>query len=459
MPHWDWPRARPPGYRGAREDPGPARGRVTLAVRDLQALVARASSSVTERAVIGALDVLMEVPAPPGRERDLAEHVGSWGRKAHPGLVWETTVIDGSSANIFARATHGAARRDLGLYAHLDTSLTGDLARDFTITGELVEPARYGFDAASRTIRGFGVGIARAPAAAAVVVLAAASEALRAAEVPHRVELLLAAGGTHRAVASDGPAPAVRFGRGVEHALASGWRPSAVLNVKGGPPGVLREEPATAYLRVRVRSRWTAALVRAKVAPEGGLVRHAGAVLDGIESWRTAYLAAHPPAGQLGSEIVIGAVRGGSPEKADLIPGLLEVFVYAILPPAEDPARVADELEGYLRPRLLELPDAPTVLVEAYASAPGGTTEPSSPIVGLARDAWRVHRSGDPDEVRGWTGATDGGVLMAAGIPTVRMGAYVKRDATDPRIEIVAMDELMASARAWTEVVIRYCAS
>lgn len=432
---------------------------MTVAVRDLQALVARASAPVTERAVIGALDVLMEVPGPPGRERDLADHVASWGRNAHPGLVWETTPIDGSSSNLFARAAHGAAQRNLGLYAHLDTSLTGDLGRDFTITGELAEPARYGFDAASRTIRGFGVGIARAPAAAAIVVLAAAGEALRAADVPHRIELLLAAGGTHRAAPSDGPAAPIRFGRGVEHALARGWRPSAVLNVKGGPPGVLSEEPVTAYLRVRVRSRWTAALVRAKVAPEGGLVRHAGAVLDGIESWRTAYLAAHPPTGQLGSEIVIGAVRGGSPEKADLIPGLLEVFVYAILPPAEEPTRVAGELERYLPPRLLELPDAPTVEVEAYASAPGGTTEPSSPIVEVAREAWRIHRSSDPDEVRGWTGATDGGVLMATGIPTVRMGAYVRRDATDPRIEIVAMDELLASARAWTEVVVRYCAS
>ncbi|MGH2378598.1 MAG: hypothetical protein ACRDGT_08985, partial [Candidatus Limnocylindria bacterium] len=279
------------------------------------------------------------------------------------------------------------------------------------------------------------------------------------AEVPHRVELLLAAGGTHRAAPSDGPAPVALFGRGVHHALAGGWRPAAVLNVKGGPPGVLHEEPATAYLRVRLRSRWTAALVRARVMPEGGLVRHAGAVLDGIESWRDAYLAAHPPAGQLGSEIAIGAVRGGSPEKADLIPGLLEVFVYTVLPPREDPARVAGELEAHLRPRLGSLPDAPTVEVEVYASAPGGTTDPSSEIVRLGRDAWRTQVGGDPAAVSGWTGATDGGVLMAAGILTVRMGAYVRRDATDPRIEIVAMDELLAAARAWADVVVRYCAS
>lgn len=415
--------------------------------------------AIDERDLLETLDVLMREPAPPGGERELAEHVAAWGQRGHPDLDWSVRPLDGKSANLVVRAAHGSAGRDLALYAHLDTSLSGDLARDFTITAELGEPAPHAFDATTRTIRGFGVGIARAPAAAAILVLAAAARSLRAAGVPHRVELLLAAGGTHRAAPVDAPRPAARFGRGVAHALASGWRPAAILNVKGGPPGVLHEEPATAYLRVRLRSRWTAALVRMKVAPEGGLVRHAGAVLDGIESWRETYLAAHPPVGQLASEIVIGAVRGGSPEKADLIPGLLEVFVYAILPPAEDPSRVASELEAYLRPRLRDLPDGPTVEVEAYASAPGGTTEPSSEIVQLAREAWRTHRQSDPDTVRGWTGATDGGVLMAAGIPTARLGAYVKRDTSDPRVEIVEMDELLASTRAWSEVVTRYCAS
>jgi nitrite reductase/ring-hydroxylating ferredoxin subunit len=49
--------------------------------------------------------------------------------------------------------------------------------------------------------------------------------------------------------------------------------------------------------------------------------------------------------------------------------------------------------------------------------------------------------------------------FMDAGIPTVRLGAYVRRDAVDPRIEIVATDELLACARAWTETLLRYCAA
>jgi acetylornithine deacetylase/succinyl-diaminopimelate desuccinylase-like protein len=195
------------------------------------------------------------------------------------------------------------------------------------------------------------------------------------------------------------------------------------------------------------------------VAPEGGLVRHAGAVLDAIETWRDAYLRAHPPTGQLANEIVIGGIRGGSAAKADLIPGLLEVFVYAILVPGADPARVARELEDHLRASVADLPERPSVEVEVYASAPGGSTDPESEIVRLASDAWLAHVGSDPRAVTGWTGATDGAVFRAAGIPTARMGAAVKRDGTDPRIEIVAMDDLLALARAHVEVVVRYFAA
>lgn len=445
---------------------------MTVSANDVDAGIARATSAVAEGAILDALGVLMATLSPPRRERPLAENVAAWGRRAHPDVAWEVDALDEASANLFARSRHGSATRELALYGHLDTSLTGEAARDFAITGELDDPVAFRFDSATRMLRGFGVGVAKAASAAGIVSFLSAAAALRALDAPHRLTLLLAAGGTHRAAPADGSAHATRFGVGVEHALAGGWRPSAVLNVKGGPGGVLYEEPATAYLRVRLRARWTAALVRASVAPEGGLVRHAGALLDAIEGWRAAYLRAHPPAGQLACEIAIGALRGGSPEKADLIPGLLEAFVYAVLPPDEDPASAARELAEHVRPRVADLPGRPSVEVDAYASASGGATDPSSEIVRLAREAWTAHvgkgadgtgeagsLSTDPMAVRGWTGATDGAVLQAAGIPTVRMGAYVNRDPVDPRIEIVSMDELLSAARAYVEVAVRYFAA
>jgi len=430
---------------------------MTVVARDLETRLARARSEVREDKVLEVLAMLMKRPSPPGRERVLAEDVANWGARAGGDVAWEVDPLDDASANLVARSVLGDTR-ELAMYAHLDTILVGEAIGDFAITGELGPNAPFSFGE-DRMLRGFGVGIAKAPSAAAIVSFLSAARALRELAVPHRLTLVLAAGGTHRATPSDAPAPAERFGRGVAHALATGWRPSAVLNVKGGPRGVLHEEPGAAYLRVRLRSRWTAALVRATVAPEGGLVRHAGAVLDAIEMWRASYLRAHPPVGQLANEIVIGAIRGGTAAKADLIPGLLEVFVYAILLPTEDPARVARDLEAHLRGRVAELPERPSVEVEVYASAPGGTTDPASEIVRLANDAWLAHVGSDPRTVTGWTGATDGAVFRAAGIPTARIGAAVKRDGKDPRIEIVAMDDLIALARAHVDVVVRYFAA
>ena len=362
-----------------------------------------------------------------GRERALAEDVAAWGARADGDVAWTVDALDATSANLVARSTHGDAR-ELGMYSHLDTSLTGEPS-DFAVTGELKENAPFVFEKQKRTLRGFGVGIAKAPSAAGLVSFLSAASALRDLAIPHRLTLLLAAGGTHRATPSDLPAGAERFGRGVAHALAGGWRPAALLNVKGGPRGVLYEEPGAAYLRVRLRARWTAALVRATVAPEGGLVRHAGAVLDAIETWRAAFLGSHQPQGQLANEIVIGGIRGGSAAKADLIPGLLEVFVYAILLPGVDPAGLARELDAHLRGRVAELPDRPSVAVDVYASAPGGSTDPETRHPpgndGLA------HVGSYPRHTAGPARPTARSFAPRGYRPRNRRGA-VKRDGDDP---------------------------
>jgi acetylornithine deacetylase/succinyl-diaminopimelate desuccinylase-like protein len=427
---------------------------MTASTSEVDAQVARVSAAIDEHAVRHALALLVGVASPPGDERALAEAVAEWGRASHADLSWETAALDERSANLFARSALGTGARELVLYGHLDTSLTGDAARDEGVTGLTTAAPHLRFDPLTRTLRGFGVGVAKAPSAAGLVAFAAAAQALRAEKVSHRLTLLLAAGGTHRAAPGEG---LVRFGRGVEHALATDWKPDAVLNVKAGPAGVLHEEPAAAYLRVRVRRPWSAALARRTVAPDGGLARHTGAVLETIEEWRTDYLARHGAQGQLAPEIAIGSLRAGNPDKPDLLPGLLEVFVYAVLLPGEDPARVASELEAFAAPRIARLPGAPSLAVDVYAFASGGTTDAANRIVRLASEAWARH-VGETAAVHDWSGATDGAIFLARGIPTARVGVKVTRDADDPRIEIVSLDELTSAARAYGDVAVRYFA-
>ena len=427
---------------------------MTASTPDVDAAIARVSAAIDEHAVRHALALLVGKASPPGEERALAEDVAAWGRASHADISWEIDALDARSANLFARSALGTGAPELVVYGHLDTSLTGDAARDVGVTGLTTTAPSLRFDPATRTLRGFGVGVAKAPSAAGLVAFAAAAQALRAQGVPHRLTLLLAAGGTHRAAPGEAPA---RFGRGVEQALATGWRPDAVLNVKAGPAGVLHEEPAAAYLRLSVRRPWSAALARRSGAPDGGLARHAGAVVDAIEAWRADYLSRHGSQGQLAPEIAIGALRAGTPDKPDLLPGLLEVFVYAVLLPGEDPARVAGGLEAHATPRITRLPGAPSVAVDVYASAPGGATDPAERVVRLAAEAWARH-VGETAAVRDWSGATDGAIFLARGIPTARVGVKVTRDANDPRIEIVSLDELTSAARAYADVAVRYFA-
>jgi acetylornithine deacetylase/succinyl-diaminopimelate desuccinylase-like protein len=425
---------------------------VTVAAADVDAARARAIGSVSAERVLDLLRLLVATPSPARSERALAEKIAEAGRREHPEIEWRVEPHGGQSASLVARSGSGSTR-ELAIYSHLDTSLTGDGERDSAITGTSTPPAA--FVAEAGMLRGFGVGVAKGPAAAGAAAFLTAATALRELNVPHRLTLLLAAGGTHRA---HGPEAGQRFGPGVAQLLASGWRPSAVLNVKGGPAGVLHEEPASAYLRVRIVRPWTAALARRSAAPDGGLARHAGRVVDAIEEWREAYLRAHPPSGQLACEIAIGAIRSGSPEKADLMPGSLEISVYAVLPPEEDVAGVARDLASHVRTRCADVAGAGEAEVDVHAYAPGGRGDGASEIARLARDADAAHRGASPP-VQGWTGATDGASLLAAGIPTVRLGVRVTRDAADPRVEIVSLDELVACARAYVDVAIRYLAT
>ena len=423
---------------------------MTARTAEAAAVVARATSAVASAPIRAALDALLATASPPGAERALAESLAAWGRSTYAHISWDVDAIDDRSASLFGRSADGRAR-ELALYGHLDTSLTGNASRDAPITGVATAPPPLRFDERTGALAGFGVGVAKAPSAAALVAFAAAASALRAAAVPHRLTLLLAAGGTHRAAPDDG----ARFARGVTHALDRGWRPDAVLNTKAGPPGVLSEEPAAAYLRVRVRRRWDAALARATVAPDGGLARHAGAVADAIEEWRAAYLGSLRASGQLAAEIAIGAIRSGSPDKPDLLPGVLELFVYAVLLPGEDPARVARDLAEHVAPRVATLPGAPTTEVDVYASAPGGSADPDSDIVRLVSAAWTA-QFGETAPVRRWSGATDGAVFLSRGIPTARAGVRVTRDPADPRVESVPLEDLVRASRAYAEVAVRF---
>ena len=394
--------------------------------------------------VLAALRVLDSAPSPRGAELATAQRLQRWAAARWPALDWVVEPVGERGANLVA--SHGPGPL---LYSHLDTSLDGS-ARDALVTGRAgpVGPLRV----ADGWVDGFGLGVARAPAAAALVAFAGAGSG----------RLLLAGSGTHRR--GDGQT-------GVEAYLARHPAPPSAVVAKCGPSGPLWEEPGAAYLTVRVAGRSGAALAPDSASPSGGVVQHAGVVLDAMAAWRVEHLRQRGPgsgpgsgsgvgsgsdasgSGQVGPACGIGAVRAGWPDKPDLLPATLEVAVYLVTVPGESVAAVAGELERQVRAVCAAGPlagcevDVDVEIVHAAAATP-----PDAPIVTAAVRAWTAE-FGAPATVTGWAGSTDGVVLRAAGVPTVRLGPVSRPEPDDARRDRFALDELAAFVRVYRSLL------
>lgn len=388
----------------------------------------------------------------------------AFARERWPSAQWDVQDVDHDGrAQVVGQVSRPVSGRGgVLIFSHLDTSLTGDDAFDRPITGKPPAPEGVLIDSAQRTVRGFGLGVAKGPAAAALVAFGRAADRhiAGATDVPAR--LLLAAGGTHR-----GPSVSTgdQFGdgdrTGVQRFLADAVLPSAAIVAKGGPVGVLHDEPGACYVRLAFRAGWGAVMGQGAVRPPGGLLAHLGIVVDSV---RTAgdrlasTLAQSPDAGQVGACFGIGAVRGGQPTKADLVPAVVEIFGYLVGPGPLAGGRIASELTAAIESALLAA-DLSGVDVEVEVSGihAGASTPADADVISAAVDAWTAESRqygvlALPQRVTGWTGSTDGVVLRAHGIPTARLGPS-RTLATGDGTDVVDLDELLAFTRIYERLV------
>lgn len=399
--------------------------------------------------------MLAATPAPHGAERPAAEALAAWGRATLPGLDWSVTPVGEAGANVVVTLP-GEGAPALLLASHLDTSLAGLPAEDAPITGRADEPGPLRID--GDEVSGPGLGVARGPAAAALAGLVLAAE--RLAGRPHRaLQLLLAGSGTHRsALPAALPAGSVRPGSGagaLAH-LAAHPRPDAVLVAKAGPAAVLRAEPGAGYLGLTITGRMGAALSPASADPVGGVLVHAGTVLEAVGRWRVAFRdARRGRADGLGGELGLGALSGGRPDKPDLLPAALDLRLYAVTVPGDDLIALADDLAGAVRRDLARTPLAGcAVRVVAEPLHPAGVTPSDAPVVRAAEAAWRRHRPEPPVVVENWTGSTDGVVFRAAGIDTARCGPAASADASDARRDRMSLADLRSFADLYADVAV-----
>jgi acetylornithine deacetylase/succinyl-diaminopimelate desuccinylase-like protein len=378
--------------------------------------------------LLDVLRLLDKTPAPRGEERTAAHRLRAWCADRWPQVEWRVLEHGHSGASL--TASHGTGPL---LYSHLDTSLDDGSRGTWLVTGSAAPAGPL--DVCGDVVSGFGLGVARGPAAAALVAFAGAGAG----------RLLLAGSGTHR-----------RGGgiTGLEAYADAHPLPRSAIVAKSGPPFLLWEEPGAFFLTVRVTGRPGLAMLADAASPPGGVIASAGVVLDELARWRAAYLAADPRTGQAGRACGIGAVEGGWPDKPDLLPAELRIALYLVAGDPVEPKELAAELAGRLRARCAEsaLREC-EVGVEAEPVAPAAATPADAPVVRAARAAWLDEFGEVPPPVTGWTGSTDGIVLRARGVDTVRLGPRAQPAAGDPRRDELSLDGLAAYARVYRRLL------
>jgi acetylornithine deacetylase/succinyl-diaminopimelate desuccinylase-like protein len=205
---------------------------------------------------------------------------------------------------------------------------------------------------------------------------------------------------------------------------------------------------------VKVTGRSGAAMLAESATPPGGVVAHAGVILDELARWRETYLAADPREGQTGRACGIGAISGGWPDKPDLLPAQLRIDLYVVAGDPLQPAPLAAELAGRLLARCARsaLRDcAVDVAVEPVAAA--AATPADAPVVAAARAAWSDEFGVQPPPISGWTGSTDGVELRARGVDTVRLGPQARPADSDPRRDALSLAQLEAYARIYRRLL------
>ncbi|MFI6288399.1 hypothetical protein ACIBCM_27250 [Streptomyces sp. NPDC051018] len=377
--------------------------------------------------LLDVLRLLDTTPAPRGEERTAAHRLRGWCAQRWPHIEWQ--VLEHGPAGGSLVAAHGDGPL---LYSHLDTSLDDGGPGIGLITAETSPVMPLGV--AGDVVTGFGLGVARGPAAAVLVAFAEAGAG----------RLLLAGSGTHRRAGGI---------TGLEAYADTYPLPRSAIVAKCGPPMLLWHEPGSFFLTVRVTGRSGIAMIAESATPPGGVVASAGVVLDELARWRTAYLAADPRTGQAGRACGIGAINGGWEDKPDLLPAQLRIGLYVVAGDQVEPKALAGELADRLRARCAEsvLRDC-VVDVEAEPGTAAAATPADAPVVTAARAAWLDEFGTPPPPVNGWTGSTDGVVLRARGVDTVRLGPQAK-PAADPRRDELSLAQLTAYTRVYRRLL------
>ena len=356
---------------------------------------------------------VVDVPSPTGEEAPLAGLLAAELRTA--GLDARLQPLDEQQANALGRLRGSGSGPDLLLYAPIDTLTTGRDGDDLPWAGPELRPdMRPVAQVHGDLVVGLGAGNPKGHVACVL----AAAQAVAAAGLPLRGDLLAAFGAGGMPTNSlPGPRRATGQGAGCSFLLEQGgWADMAVIAKPGW--AVSHEEVGLAWIELRVHGSPMYVGSRHRL-PYDNALSAAAALVPRLESWFEDYAVAHTD-GLVSPQGVVGAVEGGWTRMPAVTPAVCRVLVDLRLSPRTTPLQARRELAAFVDQVAAEL--GLPVEVELVLAVPGTTTDPQDWVVRSAIRAWE-HVEGRPHEVQtGMSGATDANILRSRGVPTARIG-------------------------------------
>jgi acetylornithine deacetylase/succinyl-diaminopimelate desuccinylase-like protein len=366
-----------------------------------------AATADVDRALVGEDELaqlcleLTAIPSPTGEEGALAEFVA---RKLEAeGLVAEVQETAEGVANVVGRLGGGDGP-SLMLWAPLDTAVAGG-PEDADWIGEeprpdwSLPPRREG-----EKVIGLGADNPKAFAASAI----AAAATLGRSGRPLRGELVVGlAGGTMPVLRRPG------LGAGTRRLLET-VTPDFCVVLKPGY-AVAHEEVGFAWFRIVVPGAMSYTGIRHK-GPYRSPIVAAAKVIEAIEAWLPEYTAANT-SGLVAPQGAVNAIRSGDAGVGSFTPMRAELLLDLRISPRGS----VEEAQAGLEKLLAE--HEPTV--ELVASVPPAHTPPESPLVRALVRAWEAEEGKEHVVPGGASGASDAGIIRAAGVHTARVGLPV----------------------------------
>ncbi|AUS29976.1 MAG: peptidase dimerization domain-containing protein [Rhodococcus qingshengii] len=393
---------------------------------------------------------VVNIPSPTGDEAPLARHITAV--LAASGIEAHTMDLDDRQANSWGRLRGDGSGPDLLLYAPIDTVTTGDPAEDLPWVGNEL---RADLTPHAQFDENYVIGLGASNPKGHAVCIVAAAEAIAAAGIPLRGDLVLGfgAGGmpTNARPGVGNPRRNTGQGVGCSFLLEQGvWADCALIAKPGWT--VSWEEVGLAWFEITVHGLHTYVGSRHRL-PYRNAITAAGEVVAKLEEWFPKYSAAHQD-GLVAPQGIVANIRGGWERTASFTPEQVRLTVDLRLSPRTTPTAAKRELKAVVAEiaQSLDL----QIDIEQVLAIPGEGSDPRMWLRRAAVHAWEAAEGEPHQDFFDASGATDANILRSRGIPTIRVGMPKVVDAPFEVDFAMGMNTVdLAAAERFTKYLIR----